>query len=359
MEFEKEKCGYFPQLTGVRAVAAYLVYVYHTNPFSYEFSPFLNHLVNEFHIGVSIFFVLSGFLITFRYFNLSIDTKGWFLKYATNRMARVYPMYFIITTVSFLFLLIQGKEGDNSLFVYFTNITFLRGFFDNLKFTLVAQGWSLTTEECFYFFAPLLFIFLKKTKWFLLYTSLILILLGSLLVEVFREVNYYGFFNSYSFMFNYTFFGRCFEFICGSWLALYFHRRQPIEKAGNKYTYIGLSLMSLLVIAMSLFAESKPEVYTFFGIVINNFLLPVSISILFYGLIVEQTSIRLVLNSSVLVLLGKSSYTFYLIHIGFPYLLINQYVTTNYAFVFLILNIIAIGLWYFVEDPLNVSIRKI
>ena len=129
MEFEKEKCGYFPQLTGVRAVAAYLVYVYHTNPFSYEFSPFLNHLVNEFHIGVSIFFVLSGFLITFRYFNLSIDTKGWFLKYATNRMARVYPMYFIITTVSFLFLVTQAKDGGDSLFVYFMNITFFAWFF--------------------------------------------------------------------------------------------------------------------------------------------------------------------------------------------------------------------------------------
>ncbi len=231
MDIENIKgTNYFSELTGVRAIAVYLVYLHHTNPFHAEtFGPFLNRLVKEFHIGVSIFFVLSGFLIALKYFDQS-NQKNWFKKYMQNRIARVYPMYFLITTVSFLALLIQNKQGEHSLMVYLMNISFLRGFFDDLKFTLVGQGWSLTVEELFYIAAPLLFLLLKKRKWFVLLLPLSLILTGCLLVEIFNGIDFYGFFSNYSFMFIYTFFGRCFEFFCGIALALYFKDQITTEK---------------------------------------------------------------------------------------------------------------------------------
>ncbi len=45
---------------------------------------------------------------------------------------------------------------------FFLNITFLRGFIESEKFSLVAQGWSLTVEETFYLIAPMIFFLLKK-----------------------------------------------------------------------------------------------------------------------------------------------------------------------------------------------------
>jgi peptidoglycan/LPS O-acetylase OafA/YrhL len=361
MEIEKgNDAFYFPELTGVRAIAVYLVYLHHTNPFHAEtFGPFLNRLVREFHIGVSIFFVLSGFLIALRYFDQS-NQKNRFKKYMQNRIARVYPMYFLLTTVSFLALLLQNKQGEHPVMIYLMNISFLRGFFDDLKFTLVGQGWSLTVEELFYIAAPLLFIMVKKSKWSMIFLPFSLIIVGCLMVEVSKGIDFYGFFDNYSFMFIYTFFGRCFEFFCGIGLALYFKDQITKEKKGSEFTFVGLAIMILLIVIMSsLGAEGQFGMENVFGIVINNFLLPVSIALFFYGLMREKTMIKKILSSGLFIAMGKASYTFYLIHVGVFYTLIHDHFTTNYLVIFLGLNLIAMSLWHFVEEPANKAIRNL
>ena len=99
-----------PALTGIRAIAAYLVYLHHTNPFTEErFGSFIHSFIHQFHIGVSIFFVLSGFLITLRYYESSTLKLPWLKKYFQNRIARVYPMYFILTTFTAIIYLIQHR----------------------------------------------------------------------------------------------------------------------------------------------------------------------------------------------------------------------------------------------------------
>lgn len=357
MESKKRGTDYFPELTGVRAVAVYLVYLHHTNPFS--FGSFLNRIVREFHIGVSMFFVLSGFLIALRYFDQH-NERGWFKKYMQNRIARVYPMYFLLTTISLLALFLQKKQGEHSVMIYLMNISFLRGFFDDLKFTLVGQGWSLTVEELFYITAPLLFILIKKTKWFMLLLPLGFMLIGFLLVEFFRGLNFYGLFHSYSFMLIYTFFGRCFEFFCGIGLALFFKEQIRKQKEGVEFTYLGLAFMMLLVISISSFGrENQSGMQSIFGILINNFLLPLAIAPFFYGLIREKTMIKKLLSSRLLTMMGKASYTFYLIHVGVFYMLLYDHATTNYLVIFFGLNFIALVLWYFVEEPANKAIREL
>ena len=69
---------YLPALTGVRALAAYLVFLHHFNPFQPQgVTQFLHRIVLEFHIGVPIFFVLSGFLITLRYYGTEQWNRRW------------------------------------------------------------------------------------------------------------------------------------------------------------------------------------------------------------------------------------------------------------------------------------------
>ncbi len=57
---KKTGLNYFNALTGLRAMAAYMVYAHHFNPIPKNYA--VHGLVNELHIGVTLFFVLSGFL---------------------------------------------------------------------------------------------------------------------------------------------------------------------------------------------------------------------------------------------------------------------------------------------------------
>jgi len=358
MKSEK-KSDYFPALTGIRAVAAYLVYLHHTNPFSAErLGAFLHHFVDQFHIGVSIFFVLSGFLITLRYYQRSATTIPW-VSYFKNRIARVFPMYFILTTLTLLFLFAQNRQGENPFFIYLMNISFLRGFFDDFKFTLIAQGWSLTVEECFYLSAPLLFVAFRKSKWLLFVIAVGFILTGCLLVMMFRESNFYGFFNSYAFLFTYTFPGRCVEFFWGAALVIYFKDHLEKKKATLYFTTFGISIVLVLLTFIALLPSiSESTLSNPTRIIINNFILPGGIAMFFYGLMTEESYLKTMLGSKLFVTLGKSSYTFYLIHVGIIYSQISLHLSSDFLLIFLFLNVIALALWYFIEEPLNVWIRK-
>jgi len=164
---------YFDSLTGIRAVAAYMVFFHHYNPL--QESNVLYGFLNEMYIGVTLFFVLSGFLITYRY--MDIDNFS-FKSYMVNRIARIYPIYFILTTITFIVQAIIYEFKFTQLLVYGLNISMLRGFFDQFKFTGIAQGWTLTIEETFYLLAPLLFILLKRNKMNLLVLPLFFISIG-------------------------------------------------------------------------------------------------------------------------------------------------------------------------------------
>lgn len=351
-----------PALTGIRAIAAYLVYLHHTNPFTEErFGSFIHSFIHQFHIGVSIFFVLSGFLITLRYYESSTLKLPWLKKYFQNRIARVYPMYFMLTTFTAIIYLIQHRPDQNPLFTYLMNITFLKGFFDDLKFTLIAQGWSLTVEECFYISAPLLFIGFRKSKSFLFYITIAFIVIGCLLVAIFSEVNFYGFFKSFTFLFTYTFPGRCAEFLMGAAMVILFRPQllKP-EIKNSKLTLLGIAFIIGVVITMTLLdMKGNAAHYSLEKVLVNNFMLPAAIALFFYGLITEASLLKNILSSKILVTLGKASYTFYLIQVGIIYSFLNHYLTGDFLVIFILINLLSLALWYTLEEPMNRWIRTL
>ncbi|MFD2786669.1 acyltransferase family protein [Hymenobacter rubripertinctus] len=219
---------YFKALTGIRAIAAYLVFWFHFNPF--HKGNFAWKLTNETHIGVGIFFVLSGFLITTRYSNHVTLTRAWWQRYMQNRVARIYPLYAIITGLTFTAYAIAPSldltgqwlayRGYDKLIVIGLNLSFLRGFFEKFVFTGIAQGWTLSVEECFYLFAPLAMWLLYKVRMrylLLVAGAVALMLLGAAIVTITRHP--FGFFSSYKFMFLFTLPGRVAEFAIGMALA--------------------------------------------------------------------------------------------------------------------------------------------
>ncbi len=387
---QRAQQNYIPALTGVRALAAYLVFISH---FAYIFDENFPHSVqrffNEFHIGVTIFFVLSGFLIAFRYFDTFKLTTDWFKQYLKNRVARIYPMYAILTIGAFIaFYFTQNKTvtaGQNPVVMFLLNIVFLRGFFDQFKFTGIAQGWSLTVEECFYFSAP--FIFLIATKYKKFYIQPIAVTgLGVLLVLIFSHVNWYGFFGNFTFMMLYTFLGRCFEFFIGIQLALIVRKQTLDGSSKKKFTYLGFLMIFVCVWIMSMLTIPQGQeagLHNPFGIITNNYLLAASIALFFYGLLTETTVLKKVLSNPFVELLGKSSYIFYLIHLGYMYNFLHdgfnrlndytfelydkwgvdwhspfEYDSLNLLYAFIVLNLISITLFKLIEEPLNHYIRK-
>jgi peptidoglycan/LPS O-acetylase OafA/YrhL len=342
---------YYPALTGFRALAASLVFFHHANPFSKEgWQFYLHSFTNEFHVGVSLFFVLSGFLIYSRYSENILTTKNGFKSYIQNRLARIYPLYFILTTLVFIVLVVTKRLEEEIGLAYLLNITFLKGFFDDFKFSGIAQGWSLTVEECFYLLAPMIFLWTRKIRLF--FIGIIFMMIGSILVSIFRNVDAHGFFSDFHFMLTYTFFGRSFEFIIGVWVAQNLSILRKIKIIN--FTYGGLIFLAFLIVVLSwVNREPNLEMNILAGVLINNFVLPLAVGMMVAGLIIETTEIQKILASPLLTLLGKSSYAFYLVHAGIFFAFLYRYVSQNLFVVFLLLNLLAIGLYYFIERPLN------
>ncbi len=134
---------YFKSLTGLRAVAAIFVCLHHYSKHFNLDDNVISKYFSECHIGVTIFFVLSGFLITARY--LPVASTVPLKYYIAGRFSRIYPVFFAVTL---LYFILDPAFNLKSLFF---NLTFLKGFYPPELFSGVRQGWSLTVEECFYF----------------------------------------------------------------------------------------------------------------------------------------------------------------------------------------------------------------
>ncbi|TGE08336.1 acyltransferase family protein [Hymenobacter fodinae] len=358
---------YIPALTGVRAIAAYLVFFYHFNPLGME--NWGGRLLHEGHIGVSIFFVLSGFLITLRYWGSAELNTSWLKQYFLNRFSRIYPLYALLTIFAFCMIWQDGKWDPVQQWVTYTttdkivvpllNLTFLRGFFDMFKFTGIAQGWTLTVEETFYALAPLLLVLLavvRRRYLTLLVVTILFLGVGCGLVRILPH--YYGLFGSLRFMFAYTFFGRAVEFMLGAALSLFVRNRST--RNYHWLTWIGVLYIVACMVGLSLVghqAERSQE--TTLGIVINNLVLPVGICIFFYGLITERTWLAKLLETKTAQLAGKTSYAFYLIHQGILHVTLEQYVTRNAFVIFAVALVLSWALWKWIEEPLNHRFRRL
>lgn len=387
---------YMPALTGIRAIAAYLVFYHHNN--RYEFPWIAQRISWEMHIGVNIFFVLSGFLIYYRYFHNVQLHKHWLGQYFVNRFARIYPILFILITLTYLFAPLIAKDspfmnGDlhHPLTGYLLNITLLKGFFYNLNFSGIAQSWTLTIEECFYALAPLFFIIIRKDKKSFVYLPLILFGIGMLLVHFlspFSEKTH-GLYGNMTFMILYTFNGTSCEFFIGMALARILLKQEDTHHSKFVFTLTGGLIMLISVVILCSFKQTEEVIsglYHPVGMVVDHLLLSTGTAIFFYGLIKEQTAIKRFLSTRLMILLGKSSYAFYLIHVGFLSVFLSPPImklagsmlsllrphdadfanrhdairaTIFVVIMFVILNLIAIAIFKWIEEPLNNKIRAL
>jgi peptidoglycan/LPS O-acetylase OafA/YrhL len=193
---------YFPNLNGLRAIAASIVIMHHVEQFK-SFLGLPNHKSEPFveligKAGVTLFFVLSGFLIT--YLLLSEEQqKGrisiW--KFYCKRALRIWPLYFFIVALSFFvfphlpFLHIDGLTDqlrDN----FWAKLALYLFFLPNLVLALfpivpfASQAWSIGYEEQFYLVWPWLISKIKKRDYIFFTIIVAMLLLKFLMLYVFR-----------------------------------------------------------------------------------------------------------------------------------------------------------------------------
>ncbi|GAB3804276.1 acyltransferase [Spirosoma humi] len=347
---------YIPVLTGLRALAAYLVFLHHYNPA--PVGTFANRLFQQGYIGVSVFFILSGFLIHHRYADHYLDRVNWsWRRYLQNRFARIFPLYVLLLLITVCVNELMGHPMR--LFEFALNLTLLKGFSETYLFSGIAQSWSLTVELCFYLAAP--FLFMGLNRWGPLPLTALLIGFGLLIWTTnlfFGDADIgRGAARWLPFLFFYTFFGRSFEFVAGMWLALQYRQNQlPTVPHTTK---MGLLLMSGCVLWQSSASQriARPMLLAGSEVVAYNFVLPVGICLFLLGLLGSNSGLRRVLSHSIVQLLGRSSYAFYLIHVGVVAHGLQRAGVANYGLLFGLLALIAHGLYIFIEKPLHRWLR--
>jgi peptidoglycan/LPS O-acetylase OafA/YrhL len=351
-----EKLKRYDALTGLRALAVTLVFIYHNLKYwKADLHPVIIRILNEFHTGVSIFFVLSGFLIAYTYGDRTIINLKSYTQYIIIRLARIIPLYWLILTAYYL-----DPNFGNQKFSALT-YTLAHGFSNKFNLIAIAQSWSLSVEMSFYFLAPILFITCKKqiSNYFF---ALITLFIGFVTIGYlwyFINGNPNQFFYPFSFILNSTIAGRATEFIAGILLANYIRQNNFNFLIHFRHkTMIGFAGFLFTIILLGWFQnENFYHGYENpIGKIIFMTILPFFISYGIAGLIFEKTLLQRFLSSKFLILLGNASYSFYLIHISYVNIKIRG-VWIGPDRNFIILWTLSIFLYFYFEKPIYQWIR--
>ena len=152
---------YFKGINGLRALAALSVVVFHLNMSFGQFRLPLLRTIDLAGFGVTIFFAISGFLITYLLLKEEekqpIDVKKFYIR----RMLRIWPLYFLVLGLSLLTTYIYHiapLPGNLLYYIFFAaNVPFIL----DTALPFLGHYWSLGVEEQFYIFWPWL---IRKRK---------------------------------------------------------------------------------------------------------------------------------------------------------------------------------------------------
>ncbi len=300
------KLIYRPEIDGLRAIAVISVILYHA-----EFILFNQKILQGGFLGVDIFFVISGYLISSillkeYYKNKKISLPDFYKR----RIRRILPALLIVilfsSLLSFYFLL------PESLLKYSKTVIFSISFLSNMFFwhsqtvygaeesflSPLLHTWSLSVEEQFYIFYPLLLIILTSfiKKHFLLVVtiifslSLMLSVIGNLLVP------------SFNFFVLPT---RIWEFLAGGIIAYSEINKISKPKSKNYQTILGF----LLIIISIFYFNDELEHPSFFT-------LPpvIGACLIIYNSSIKNNFIKITLTNKYILFIGLISYSLYLWH---------------------------------------------
>ena len=356
------KSKYLPSIDSLRALAVLAVIIYHVD---------VNYLPGGF-LGVDLFFVLSGYLISSLIIKEYKKTGSLNLyNFYIRRARRLLPaVYFMITVVLVVMVMFNGvllkKSHLDAIFgyIYSSNWWYIfhkLDYFDSFgSQSPFKHLWSLAIEEQFYMIFPLLFLLVngkKKTKdgSYKLNRNFLYVILGVILVSLIAHIILFDINNI-----SRIYFGtdtRAFSLLVGVVGAILY----PIDKLNTKITpqenlvYSVVSLISIAALITIMIYTSEYNTWLYRG----GFLL---VAILGIIIIIssgkQHTVMAKLLSFKPVVFIGKISYSLYLWH--FPVLVLTTPVSEigkpNIFFVVLrviLTFILAIISYALVETPIR------
>lgn len=340
----------------MRALAVLVVVFYHANV------PFFSGGF----VGVDVFFVISGYLITT--IILSDLNAGNFsiASFYSRRIKRILPALFVVCIVSsFLAVILlnpaQLNEFGNNLLgvaTFLSNMVllFTQGYFEQaVELNPLVHMWTLSVEEQYYIIMPLLLmvLFYFKFNQSLLLVVVFLTILSLLISIFFTDISDSSFLSSLSF---YSIFSRAWELLVGSLIAIIFidKGRLEIKQPFNDiFIFSGL----LMILSPVLFYNSQTAFPGFHSI-------PVIAGTAILIIFLNKNSIFFKAFSSRLVVgLGLISYSLYLWHqplLSFVRIYYSEFsslpflVSLAIIFISIIFSYLS---WKFIENPLRRSKR--
>lgn len=345
---KKFKISYRPEIDGLRAIAIISIILYHSKIVLNNTDWFEGGFV-----GVDIFFVISGYLITRIILNeIMINGSFNFLNFYERRIRRILPMLFFVIFFSMPFAWYKLFPADfvnysdsiiasiffvSNFFFYFNGMEY--GATNSLLLPLL-HTWSLSIEEQFYLIAPItLLIIYKFFRSHILILLIVFSLLSFLSAILMQEIN-----PKLNFYFSLS---RFWELLLGS-LIVYIELNYKIPS--NKIIGYIFPLLGLSLILYSIFFFNAQTAHPSF-----NTLIPVLGTVIIIIFCSDKSGIiSKVLGSKPFVSIGLVSYSAYLWH--FPVLAfsrINSIEPNNLYKVWLLLFVLLISTlsYHFIEKP--------
>jgi peptidoglycan/LPS O-acetylase OafA/YrhL len=323
-----------PQLDGIRAFAVIFVIL------SHWFAPFTSSgYIPYGELGVMLFFVLSGFLITgilLRY-KYGIVTKqnttGFYLKkFFTRRALRIFPIYYLTIALVLIFspAIFEGQAIWHCLYL------------SNFYFVLVkhewqqpvSHWWSLAVEEQFYLIWPSIILFVNHKY----LSTCILVLI--VVAPIFRQLVLPD-----TYMYKYLT-PSCFDALgIGALLALHYEKIEHVLTTKRVYVLIILAMLTVAFFTKYTFTFSRATDRLFMSLF--AFLLIFKASKGFTGVL------GAILTHPVIIYIGKISYGLYLYHKLLPLFNYNNYPVAGMQLLRIALLLSIASLSYFlIEKPI-------
>lgn len=333
-------------LTSFRFFAALLVYAWHVG--------FLTDYQTG-YIGVSFFYVLSGFILAYSYRTRLSFNKTSISSFYVARIAKIYPLHVLTFFLSIPLLIVSDVAASLKIFAAGIIHFFLMQSFvpsDGFVFNFNGVAWSISDELFFYAMFPLiLFIFVKSGigKWKILITIL------SIWILVTGAMSFHQ--ASVDEWFAYIFpVVRIVDFIVGVGLGLVFvsiNNKKQVKVSGGKFSFfeaISIILLILFIIASPLVTQSLR---------FSLYYLPV-MGLIIFVFAFQKGFISKVLSNKLLVFLGEISFGFYMFHnLVLRYLELFNVSKSLSIYLGLIITILISSFVYkYYEEPMRLKIRN-